>query len=65
MNTGKKQTVINCSNNENDQQIIISHGETISCSSSVPFGGEIKPSTYRPVSPTLYQLSYPARPVCF
>jgi hypothetical protein len=47
----------------NDQQIfIISHGETISRSSWAPFVVEarIEPSTFRPVSPTLYPLSYPA-----
>jgi hypothetical protein len=47
----------------NDQQIfIISHGETISRSCWTPFVVEarIEPSTFRPVSPTLYLLSYPA-----
>jgi hypothetical protein len=48
----------------NDQQIfIISRGETSSCSCLAPFVVEarIKPNTFRPVSPTLYQLSYPPR----
>jgi hypothetical protein len=46
---------------KNDQQIfIISHGETISRSCWVPFAVEVRiePSTFWPVSPTLYQLSY-------
>jgi hypothetical protein len=45
----------------NDQQIfIISHGETISRSCRAPFVVEarIEPSTFRPVNPMLYQLSY-------
>jgi hypothetical protein len=45
----------------NDQQIfIISHGETSSHSCWAPFVVEVRiePNTFRPVNPTLYQLSY-------
>jgi hypothetical protein len=49
----------------NDQQIFItSHRETISRSSWAPIivvEARIKPCTFQPLSPTLLQLSYPAR----
>jgi hypothetical protein len=49
----------------NDQQIfIILHGKTIgrSCWAPIVVEARIEPSTFRSVSPTLYQLSFPARP---
>jgi hypothetical protein len=55
-----------CNSMINDQQIFITtHDETIGCESWASFVVEarIKPSTFQPVSPTLYQLSYPARHV--
>jgi hypothetical protein len=51
----------------NDQQIfIVSYVETISCSSWAPFVVEarIEPSTFWPVSLTLYHLRYPTRLFC-